>query len=105
MSRTFNSRMVPRSQMRRRAWIAYGASPRLIPSVVWDFSEKGARISAPHLSLLPDLFTLMLTGDGRERRLCRVVWRGTRFAGVSFLSEDEAERVNKALSRKEPHLV
>ena len=82
-------RAVRRKATRRAAWITCGSS-ELIPCVIWDFSEKGARITAAQLNLLPDYFTLILSRDQSERRTCRVVWREGYFAGVSFLTEGGA---------------
>src|SRR4051812_46193191 len=84
------------SPMRRRGVIAYGAPPRSVACIVWDLSGTGARISAPHIKLLPDRFTLLLRPNGKERRLCQVVWRDPRFVGVSFVSAREAERINSS---------
>src|SRR3954465_12903338 len=89
-------RTVPRTPSRRHAWIACGGSSALIPCVISDISDKGARITAAHLSLVPDYFALILSRDGDEYRPCRVVWREGGFAGVSFMSRDDATRSDQA---------
>jgi hypothetical protein len=82
--------------MRRRAAIAYGDSPKSISCIVWDLSGTGARISAPHINLLPNQFALLLQPNGEDRRVCQIVWRDARFVGVSFVSQKSAERINSS---------
>src|SRR4051812_42660089 len=76
-----------RSHMRRRATIHWGG--RAIPCVIWDLSDRGARISAPHVSRIPDTFTLSLGVNGD--RFCQVVWCDSKFLGVAFVNDMETE--------------
>src|SRR3954469_26071830 len=76
-----------RHLMRRRATIRWGG--RDIPCVVWDLSDRGARISAPHVSRLPESFTLSLGVNGE--RVCEVVWCDSKFLGVAFVNDRVAE--------------
>jgi hypothetical protein len=94
------TRSAARTPLRRHAWIACGGSSELTPCVIWDFSDNGARIAAAHLSLLPEYFALVLSRDRNEYRACRVVWRHGRFAGLSFVSQDEHRRSPQALRRR-----
>jgi len=43
-----------------------------------------ARIDAEDAAIVPDRFTLLLSGNGKARRTCRVVWRRPRQIGVKF---------------------
>ena len=85
---------------RRSAWISYGDQPALMLCVLWDLSDTGARLAPTNLKILPDVFTLILTKDGRERRFCRVAWRDTRLLGVQFIGEAEAEILSFSVARK-----
>ena len=69
-----------------RATIVAGAEqPR--PCMVTDVSESGARLKLDKSAELPDKFILLLTTSGAARRMCRVVWRSKKEAGVKFLAE------------------
>jgi hypothetical protein len=75
--------------MRRPAWIAYGASPTPVSCVIWDLSEGGARLTAAHSGVLPDVFVLFLTPDGTTYQFCRVRWRKKPYLGVQFIPASE----------------
>lgn len=49
-----------------------------------DASDLGACIDAEDAAIVPDRFTLLLSGNGKARRTCRVVWRKPRQVGVKF---------------------
>ena len=76
--------------MRRPAWIGFGASPTAISCVIWDQSEGGARLTAAHSNILPDIFMLFLTRDGKSYRYCRVKWRKRPYLGVQFIAASES---------------
>jgi hypothetical protein len=78
-------RTAPRRRLRHAAWISFGQSPKLIPCVLWDVSDRGARIAAAHSKILPDRFVLNLTSDGKDQRLCRIIWRRPPQVGVQFI--------------------
>ena len=69
----------------RATIIAGSGSPR--PCTVSDVSESGARLKVDRPGELPEKFILLLTASGKTRRLCRVIWRSKKEAGVKFLSE------------------
>lgn len=75
--------------MRRPAWIAFGGSSTPVSCVVWDLSEGGARLTAAHSNLLPDIFVLFLTKDGKSPRYCRAKWRKKPHLGVEFIQPSE----------------
>jgi hypothetical protein len=53
--------------------------------VVWDVSEKGARLVMPSVRDVPDKFVLTVQGNSAERYYCRVQWRTECQLGVSFM--------------------
>jgi hypothetical protein len=53
--------------------------------VIWDVSEKGARIVVPSAKDVPDKFVLTVGRDRQQRQYCRVMWRTECQIGVSFL--------------------
>ena len=57
------------------------------PCTVTDVSESGARLRVDKPNELPEKFTLLLSSMGQARRLCRVIWRSRKEAGVKFLAE------------------
>jgi PilZ domain-containing protein len=60
-------------------------SPRAC--TVTDVSETGARIKIDKPDDLPEKFVLLLSTTGKARRLCRVIWRSKKDAGVKFVVE------------------
>lgn len=54
---------------------------------VTDVSESGARLKIDKPYELPEKFVLLLSSSGNARRLCRVIWRSKKDAGVKFLVE------------------
>ncbi len=82
-----------RRTSRIAAWISYGSNPTPIPCVLWDLSEGGARLTAAHVNILPDRFTLILDKKDAAHRLCRVVWRRRQHLGVQFVDPGLEARV------------
>jgi PilZ domain-containing protein len=70
--------------------------------MMWDLSDQGARLTAAHSGTLPDLFTLILSRDGKSRRLCRVAWRKKPHLGVRFVPQSEAARLSHLLAERQP---
>jgi hypothetical protein len=54
---------------------------------VTDVSESGARLKIDKPDELPEKFVLVLTTTGKARRLCRVIWRSKKDAGVKFVAK------------------
>ena len=55
--------------------------------VMHDVSATGACLGSKTPGALPDNFILLLSHDGRLRRLCSVVWRSDDSLGVQFLPD------------------
>lgn len=51
---------------------------------VSDVSETGARLDLEHPEMLPETFTLLLSGRGGIQRRCVVMWRSNGQIGVQF---------------------
>lgn len=83
--------------MRQAAWICFGPTRELVPCIVWDLSERGARVAAAHSSTFPNLFALIFSRGDTSHQLCRVVWRAQGHLGVEFVEAEQAERVSRAM--------
>jgi hypothetical protein len=86
LRRRQEQRMTLRRPMRRGAQAIFNASEPPIPCIIWDMSDRGARLALtrPHKDLPPS-FTLVLCKAPRLERKCEIVWIGPRFIGVKFL--------------------
>jgi hypothetical protein len=78
-----------RTDVRRR--VEYAGSiqrPRGRPDlcVIWDISEKGARLVMPSVGDVPDKFVLTINRNSGERYYCRVMWRTECKLGVLFMN-------------------
>ena len=71
-----------------------------LPCSIWDISEGGARLAAPHPDRLPPTFTLLLNSDGSTTKYCRVAWRSNSQVGVQFV--DASYRETSAPSLRPP---
>ena len=78
-----------RVRVRHAAWIRTGNDAKPLACVLWDQSEDGARIAAPHCEKLPEVFTLVR--DKQSSRLCRVRWRKSSQVGVQFIDGSDGE--------------
>lgn len=65
------------------ASILLGAD-QVLPCSILDVSDVGARLESTEPDAVPDRFGLILSGNGRPRRECRVVWRDGQRIGVTF---------------------
>jgi len=74
---------MPRTPSRRAASIKVADDSPDLPCVIWDMSDKGAKLAAVRPLLLPERFTLVFS-DTVHRR-CQVMWRGEKFVGVQFI--------------------
>jgi hypothetical protein len=63
-----------------------GALPR--DCMITDISKQGARLFADGVEV-PNQFFLLISGDKRSRRQCRVVWRLGGELGVTFVGPEE----------------
>jgi hypothetical protein len=93
-------RRVQRKSKRQAAWISCGNVPALIPCVIWDLTDGGARIASARLNVLPDHFTLNFTKDGKSSRPCRVVWRKKPHLGVQFIDPAQAAELEAQWARR-----
>jgi hypothetical protein len=84
-------RKAKRTPRRNAASILLDGGGTPIPCVLWDISEGGARIAAPRVNALPDVFGLLVGKDPRARRFCRVVWRREGQLGIRFIDESAAD--------------
>ena len=64
-----------RQRMRRAAWLTFGNGAAPVRCMVWDYSEGGCRIAAPHALGLPTVFVLNMDPNPDLRRHCRIVWQ------------------------------
>jgi len=69
-----------------------------LPCSIWDISEHGARLAAPHPERLPSTFILLLNSDGPK--YCRLAWRSNSHVGVQFV--DASYRETSAPSLRPP---
>jgi len=60
-----------------------------LPCSIWDISEDGARLAAPHPERLPSTFILLLNSDGPK--YCRLAWRSNSHVGVQFVDASYQE--------------
>jgi hypothetical protein len=86
LRRRQEQRMTLRRPMRRGGQAVFNASEPPIPCIIWDMSDRGARLALtrPHKDLPPS-FILVLCKEPRLERKCEIVWIGPRFIGVKFL--------------------
>jgi hypothetical protein len=91
LARQRDLRRSQRKPKRQAAWIRSGGACMPIPCVIWDLSEEGARLAPARLNIVPDLFILNLTRDGKSRRGCRVVWRKKPHIGVRFVEPSSVD--------------
>jgi hypothetical protein len=76
-------RQSQRTPARRAASIKVEDDSPGLPCVIWDMSDKGAKLAAGRPLLLPDRFTLVLSATVHRR--CHIRWRGEKFVGVQFV--------------------
>lgn len=90
-----DKRKSTRRSVRYTAWIVREGD-ELYGCALFDISDTGARIDVMDSKCVPDRFMLMLSGNGKARRACRVVWRKPRQIGVKFekrLAADDRARL------------
>jgi hypothetical protein len=56
------------------------------PCVVWDMSDRGAKLAANRPLLLPERFTLVFSAAVQRR--CQIIWRSEKFVGVTFVENN-----------------
>ncbi len=94
------SRKHERQRMRRGAWLTLSSDAPPTQCVVWDFSEGGCRLAAPHAVKLPEVFFLKMSPDATVRYACRVVWQREAYVGVEFIAAAGAEQLAEAAECK-----
>ena len=87
--RRYEQRRSIREAVSFSAWISPGHGAAVLPCMVLDVSEHGARIELASPAEIPDDFRLFLTNDGSRQRRCRVVWRSDAQIGVSYMAPVE----------------
>ena len=80
-----------RTKGRQAAWIKCDPHAAPIPCVLWDQSDKGARVSAAHSLRLPDTFALI--ARDKTARMCRVAWRNSAQLGIMFVDANSVTRL------------
>ncbi len=83
---TRTKRRFERKSFERVAALDLGDGSASTTCEVLDISQGGARLRPLMCSpkMLPEQFTLLLSGCGRVRRSCRVIWRSAGELGVEF---------------------
>jgi hypothetical protein len=84
MAMKSDKRRASRREQHFRAWIEH--EEKLIPCILVDISETGAKISGT-IPSLKDAFVLRLTQDGKVRRAYQVVWHTPGEAGVRLVAK------------------
>jgi len=75
----------PRKLLGQQAWITLDGGFAARQCVVADISSAGARIILEEAIALPARLRLAFARDARTGRICQVVWRRGKSAGVKFL--------------------
>jgi hypothetical protein len=78
-----DQRKATRRSVRYTAWIVREGD-ELHGCALFDISDTGARIDVEDSDSVPERVALLLSGNGKARRACRVVWRRERQIGVRF---------------------
>jgi hypothetical protein len=90
VTRARELRKAKRVQKRNAAAILLDGGGNPIPCVLWDISDGGARIAAPHVASLPNVFALSVAKGRKAPYFCRVVWRRNGQIGLRFIDETAA---------------
>jgi hypothetical protein len=72
-----------RKPLRHGAWLHFETGTSA-SATISDVSDTGARLDVDEPDSIPDRFVLLLSKNGKARRLCRVVWRNEHQLGVQF---------------------
>jgi hypothetical protein len=56
-----------------------------IPCIVWDISDRGAKLAVSRPRLVPEYFTLEFSATLHRR--CRRSWRSKRFVAAKFVDD------------------
>lgn len=83
VSQPIEKRQSRRSRARLAASIRIEDDGPGFPCVVWDISERGAKVAAARPLLVPERFTLVFSAA--VHRLCQIIWRDEKFVGVRFI--------------------
>lgn len=67
------------------AWLRLGDGTVPHVCVLWDVSERGARLSLTDMDVVPTKFILLLERDAPSGTSCRIVWRSRDHIGLEFI--------------------
>ena len=74
----------------------------MIPCMMLDLSDAGARLKLDAKTEVPAEFILVLSRDGRLNRPCRIVWREEETFGVRFLARQSINPKPKPEKARRP---
>jgi PilZ domain len=78
-------RRSPRTAVDYPAFIDAGDGSPMLHGIVWDISDRGAKLIVSSLTDLPDTFKMLLVSEPSVRYECQVVWRSAGQIGIEFL--------------------
>lgn len=78
-------RAVPRQRIDEQGLIAIDEHTSM-PCLIYDLSERGARLVAPEAPSVPPIF-LLAAGRFPDPRVCEVVWRTPEEIGARFMPQ------------------
>ena len=71
------------------AWLRLADSTVPHVCVLWDVSERGARLSVTDMDVVPANLTLLLERNAPSGTPCRVVWRSADQIGLEFIDHSD----------------
>ncbi len=74
-----------RRSVSQPGWITLDGGFAARQCVVDDLSATGAKITVGNFGFLPDKLRLAMSRDARTGRVCEVIWRRGKSAGVKFV--------------------
>jgi hypothetical protein len=82
LSLLLERRIAPRRNTNIQARIVYGGGRTVLPCIVKNTSETGAKLEVASVAAIPNTFDLLV--PGHHPQSCRVVWRAMRELGVAY---------------------
>lgn len=74
--------MSPRRNASIKAEISFEGGRRVVPCIIRDVSEGGARIEVATVIGIPNTFDLII--PGHKNHSCRVAWRALKEMGLQY---------------------